>query len=57
MWRHLSPDDAKTVEVAAPALGAKRLLERDRHIGDVVAVPDGSEDAISKSKTYDTPVF
>jgi hypothetical protein len=50
MVLHDVADDAKLVKVAAPTLGTKWLLECDLHIIDVMAVPGGAKEGVSKTK-------
>ena len=45
----LSPDDPKFIEVAPATLSTKGLLEGEDDTGDVVPVPDGTEDPVGKS--------
>mmetsp|Transcript_16308 Transcript_16308/g.48909 ORF Transcript_16308/g.48909 Transcript_16308/m.48909 type:complete len:388 (+) Transcript_16308:465-1628(+) len=42
------PNDAELVKVAAPPLRAKRLLEANLHVGNVVAVPAGGNNGIGE---------
>lgn len=44
----LSPDDPKFIEVAPTALSTEGLLEGEDDAGDVVPVPDGTEDPVGK---------
>ena len=46
-------DDAKLVKVAATALGAEWLLERDHDGGDVVAIPNVAEDEVPEAKGHE----
>lgn len=45
----LSPDNTKLIKVATPSLSAKWLFEGQNDTGNVVTVPDGAEDPVSKS--------
>jgi hypothetical protein len=50
MVLHDVADNAELVKVAASALGAKWLLECDLHIVNVMAVPGGAKEGVSKTK-------
>ena len=52
MILHDVPDDAELVKVAATALRAEGLLERDLHHGDVLAVPRGTEDPVTEAQGH-----
>ena len=47
---HDVANDAKLIKVAAAALSAKRLLEGDLNVGDVVQVPGRPQECICKSQ-------
>ena len=47
-----APDNAKVIEVASTTLGAKRFFERDHHAGNVVPIPDGTKNTISKPAAH-----
>lgn len=47
---HDITNDAKLVEISAAALGAKRLLEGDLNIVDVVTVPGSAEERVTKTQ-------
>ena len=47
---HDISDDAKLVEVSPPPLCAKRLLEGDLHVADVLVIPDGPQERVGESQ-------
>lgn len=49
MVLHDISDNAKLVKVASTALGAKRLLEGDLHIVDVVSVPGSTKEGVAEA--------
>jgi hypothetical protein len=50
MVLHDIADDAEFVKVTTTALRAEGLFERDLNVVDVVTVPSGTEEGVTKSK-------
>ena len=50
MVLHDIPDNAKLVKVTAPSFGAKRLLERDLDVADVLIIPNGAQEGVCKAQ-------
>ena len=51
MVLHHITNDTKLVKISSPALGTEWLLECDGDAGNVVPVPGGSKDHVTKPQT------
>ena len=50
MVLHDITDDAELIEVAPSPFGAKRLLEGDLDVGNVVMIPGGPKERVGKTQ-------
>lgn len=53
MVLHDISDDTELIKVASTTLGTKRLLEGDLNVVDVVTIPGGSQERVTKSENQD----